>query len=240
MRDRQHDVSDTSASARIPAAARRVGRRSGRKRADVLAHVCLVVGERGADATRFADVAEASGVPVSTLQYYFGTLDDMLIAAFRHAALRDVAAARTALAPLADPWERLSTACAFALGFCEAAAPYSWHLRVEAWRWAQRDPVWRAEVLADAADWRKIIAEAVAEGAAAGRFRADADPDQVALQALAMSGGIGLAAALPDPAVTAERAHRLLVDMLARLLGVASAPSVVASAPSGPPTGTDS
>ncbi|MGR7001204.1 TetR family transcriptional regulator C-terminal domain-containing protein [Yinghuangia aomiensis] len=105
------------------------------------------------------------------------------------------------------------------------AAPYSWHLRVEAWRWAQRDPVWRAEVLADAADWRKIIAEAVAEGVAAGRFRADADPDQVALQALAMSGGIGLAAALPDPAVTAERAHRLLVDMLARLLGPTGAPA---------------
>lgn len=230
-------MSDSSASARIPATARRVGRRSGRKRADVLADACLVVGERGADATRFADVAEASGVPVSTLQYYFGTREDMLIAAFRHAALRDVAAVRTALAPLADPWERLSTACAFALGFREAAAPYSWHLRVEAWRWARRDAVWRAEVLADAADWRKIIAEAVAEGVAVGRFRADADPEQVALQALAMSGGIGLAAALPDPAVTAERAHRMLVDMLARLLGVASAPSALASAPSDGPTG---
>jgi AcrR family transcriptional regulator len=193
------------------------GRRAARRRADVLAAAGAVVAERGADATRFTDVTAATGVGVSTLQYYFGSREDMLIAAFRHAAAADTELLRAA-AGLGDPWERLCRICAIALGAADAAAPYAWRLRAEGWRWAQRDPAWRAEFLADAELWRGIAAEAVAAGVAAGRFRADADPRQVALQALAMSGGIGMSTALRDPAVDTQFARDLVTGTLARLL----------------------
>ena len=62
------------------------GRRAGRRKIAVLEAACRVIAERGADATRFADVAAESGVPVSTLQYYFGSREDLLVAAFRHAS----------------------------------------------------------------------------------------------------------------------------------------------------------
>ena len=40
------------------------GRRAGRRKIAVLEAACRVIAERGADATRFADVAAESGVPV--------------------------------------------------------------------------------------------------------------------------------------------------------------------------------
>lgn len=215
------DVSDSSASSPSPAppvGPRRAGRRSGRKREDVLAHACLVIGERGADATRFADVSEVSGVPISTLQYYFGNREDLLVAAFRYAARRDLDGVRAAVAELDDPWDRVQKICAFVVGFADEAAPYAWQLWVEAWRWAQRDAEWRVEVLADNAEWRGLLAETVATGVAEDRFRADADPGRVARQALAMVDGIGLPIVLEDPEVPPAMARELLIDVLARLL----------------------
>ncbi|WP_436773601.1 TetR/AcrR family transcriptional regulator [Yinghuangia sp. YIM S09857] len=211
-------MSDASASDSPPVPVRRGGRRSGRKREDVLAHACVVIGERGADATRFADVSEVSGVPVSTLQYYFGSREDLLLAAFRYAAKRDLEGVRAAVADLDDPWERMQKACAFVVGFADEAAPYGWQLWAEAWRWAQRDAEWRDEVLADNAKWRALLAETVAAGVSAGRFRADADPERVARQALAVVDGMGLPIVLEDPDVPPDTARELLADVLARLL----------------------
>ena len=58
-------VPDTAAHGR----GRGPGRRAGRRKIAVLEAACRVIADRGADATRFADVAAESGVPVSTLQY---------------------------------------------------------------------------------------------------------------------------------------------------------------------------
>ena len=66
--------------------------RAGRRKLPVLEAACRVIAERGAEATRFTDVAAASGVPVSTLQYYFGSREDLLVAAFRHASANELAA----------------------------------------------------------------------------------------------------------------------------------------------------
>src|SRR5947209_2417018 len=70
-------------TARGPDRGRGPGRRAGRRKTAVLEAACRVIADRGADATRFADVAAESGVPVSTLQYYFGSREDLLVAALR-------------------------------------------------------------------------------------------------------------------------------------------------------------
>ena len=81
-------------------------RRAGRRKIAVLEAAGRVIAERGADATRFADVAAESGVPVSTLQYYFGSREDLLVAAFRHASAAEIAGLETEIAGLDDPWQR--------------------------------------------------------------------------------------------------------------------------------------
>jgi AcrR family transcriptional regulator len=178
-------------------------RRSAAKRVEVLAAAGEVVAARGADATRFADVTAATGVGVSTLQYYFGTREDMLIAVFRHAAAKDFELVGERLAPLTDPWDRL-LAIATHLG-----NDLTWRIWVESWRWASRDPEVRAEVLGDYTRWRELIAANITV----------AEPMRVARQVLALIDGLALPVVLGDPALDRAAARDLLEDALARLLG---------------------
>ena len=197
------------------------GRRSARKRADVLAAACAVVAERGADATRFADVTAATGVGVSTLQYYFGSREDMLIAVFRYAAQSDFDAVAVRLRAVADPWDRL---VAIAAQFTAASdSDTRWRVWVESWRWALRDPELRTEVLDDYGRWHRLLAENIAAGVAAGRFATDVPPLDLARQALALVDGLALPVALGDPRVDGTAAAELLLDALGRLVGRRSA-----------------
>ncbi|HEX5303003.1 MAG TPA: TetR family transcriptional regulator [Streptosporangiaceae bacterium] len=100
---------DAADPGRGPSGGRGPGRRAGRRKIAVLEAACRVIAERGADATRFADVAAESGVPVSTLQYYFGSREDLLVAAFRHASSTEIAALETEVAGIDDPWNQLET-----------------------------------------------------------------------------------------------------------------------------------
>jgi AcrR family transcriptional regulator len=105
-------------------------RRAGRRKIAVLEAAGRVIAERGADATRFADVAAESGVPVSTLQYYFGSREDLLVAAFRHASGTEIAALEADLPGLDDPWQQLAHVVTTALrgyqpGAAGAARPAS-------------------------------------------------------------------------------------------------------------------
>src|SRR4029077_19952817 len=78
---------------RGPSRGRGPGRRAGRRKIAVLEDAWRVIAERVADATPFADVAAESGVPVSTLQYYFGSREDLLVAAVRPASSTEIAEA---------------------------------------------------------------------------------------------------------------------------------------------------
>jgi AcrR family transcriptional regulator len=184
-------------------------RRAGRKRADVLAAAGAVVAARGAEATRFADVTAATGVGVSTLQYYFGSREDMLIAVFRHVAQADFDAIEGRLAGKSDPWERLVTIAAHLSG------DTGWRVWVESWRWALRDPEVRADVLGDYARWHELIAAEIEAGRRAGRFGPSRSPLDTARQVLALIDGLALPVALGDPQIPGD----LLTDALSRLLG---------------------
>ena len=190
------------------------GRRAARKRTDVLAAACAVVAERGADATRFTDVTAATGVGVSTLQYYFGSREDMLLAVFRFAAQADFDAVTPRLA--GDPWDRLLVIASHLTG--AVGSDTGWRLWVESWRWALRDAELRREVLGDYTRWHELIASIIAAGQAEGGFGTDAAPIDVARQALALIDGLALPVALGDPQVTGAMAGDLLADALGRLV----------------------
>ena len=118
-------AADQEAFGRADSGARPAGRgqrRAGRRKVAVLEAAGRVIAARGADATRFADVAAESGVPVSTLQYYFGSREDLLVAAFRHASGTEIAALEADLAGLDDPWEQLAHVVTSALRGYQADA----------------------------------------------------------------------------------------------------------------------
>ena len=187
----------------------------------MLAAACAVVAARGADATRFTDVTAATGVGVSTLQYYFGSREDMLLAVFRYAARSDFDAVGARLAGLGDPWERLLVIASHLTG--AVGSDTGWRLWVESWRRALRDPELRAEVLGDYTRWHVLLAEIITAGVRGGRFATDAAPMDVARQALALIDGLALPVALGDPQVTGASAGDLLVDALRRLVALRAA-----------------
>jgi AcrR family transcriptional regulator len=228
----------TSSAAAGPAGrggARRAGRRAGRSRTDVLAAAARVIAERGVESTRFADVSQASGVPVSTLQYYFGNREDMIVAAFRHAVGEEMGRLRAVLAGAADadPWEQLGAL--LRIGVVDGQdAPETWRLWVELWRTALRDAELRLEALDVSRQWRELLTDVIVRGQAAGRFRADADALVVANQAISLMDGAGIPVALADPSF-AGSATDLVLDAVATLLGLDIARSAAQTPPT-PPT----
>ncbi|MGI5488850.1 TetR/AcrR family transcriptional regulator [Microtetraspora malaysiensis] len=195
------------------------GRRIGRRKTDVLDAACEVVADRGVDATRFTDVTAVTGVGASTLQYWFGSREDMLIAVFRHAADKDLADVNEHLADEHDPWRQLVFLAGFLTGRDNEKDDVGWRLWVEWWRWALRDDEVRAEVLHDYTRWRELIAKSVAAGITLRKFTTDNAPLDVAHQILAFFDGLALPVALGDPTISPQQAHRLLVDAVARLVG---------------------
>ena len=194
-------------------------RRAGRDRTEVLAAAARVIAERGVDATRFVDVSAAAGVPVSSLQYYFGSREDMLVAAFRHSSQTTLADLRGELASIEAPWARIEAVVETALRGFGPQANEPGRLWVESWRFALRDAELREEVLQDNASWRALVAESVRDGQLLGDFTAEADPDRVAVQVVALFDGIGLPVALGAPAVPPQQAAGLVLAACATLLG---------------------
>ena len=200
------------------AGSRGPGRRAGRRKIAVLESACRVIADRGADATRFADVAAESGVPVSTLQYYFGSREDMLVAAFRHASGAEIAALEAEITALDDPWERLERIVTRALRGYQPDAPDAGRLWIESWHFGIRDAEMRADTLQDYADWRRLVAEAVRHGIGQGRFGGAHPPETVAMLAIALVDGMGIPLALADPETTVSGAVQDVLGALRDLL----------------------
>jgi AcrR family transcriptional regulator len=194
------------------------GRRAGRRKIAVLEAAGRVIAERGADATRFADVAAESGVPVSTLQYYFGSREDLLVAAFRHASSAEIAALETEVAAIADPWEQLERIIGTSLTGYEPDAPEGGRLWIESWHFGIRDAEMRADALRDNTAWRRLVAQVVRRGIELGAFGTAYDPDKVAVLAIAAADGLGIPLSLADPGITPASAVRDIMAVLRALL----------------------
>jgi AcrR family transcriptional regulator len=163
-------------------------------------------------------VSAASGVPVSTLQYYFGNREDMIVAAFRHAVADEAARLRAAVAdePGADPWQDL--VALMRIGVVDGGeAPSTWRLWVELWRTALRDEELRRDALEVSRQWRELLVTVIERGQETERFRRRTDPLLVANQAISLMDGAGIPVALDDPAFQGS-ALALVLDALAVLL----------------------
>jgi len=194
------------------------GRRAGRRKIAVLEAACRVIADRGADATRFADVAAESGVPVSTLQYYFGSREDLLVAAFRHASSAEIAALEAEVAGLDEPWDQLEKIITTSLTGYAPDAPGGGRLWIESWHFGLRDHEMRADALRDNTAWRRLVADVVRRGIELGTFGGTYDPVKVAVLTIAATDGMGIPLSLADPEITPASAAQDVLAALRELL----------------------
>ncbi|UFU01938.1 TetR/AcrR family transcriptional regulator [Ruania suaedae] len=198
--------------------ATRSRRAGGARRAQVLEHVVEVLSERGYAATRFTDVAQASGVAVSTLQGYFGSREDMLIEALQGATTGEVEVLARLADGFTDPWQQL-----VALVDRGLSTPVpTWRMLMEFWTAAAHDPELRDHAAVLAEQYRQPFRETVQRGVDAGVFSPRSEVTAIVDVVVATMDGFlyplvlgHLTALHPD--------HRAVVlDQLAFMLGTDS------------------
>jgi AcrR family transcriptional regulator len=196
------------------------GRRAGRGKLHVLRGARRVIAQRGADATRFRDVADETGSAVSTLQYSFGSREDLIIAALEDAAEADLERARQAATAVSGAVAQLRALVRESvIAGSDETSREQWLVWVEYWRAAARDSELRSGSAAVYARWRTLVGGILADGREAGDFRVDLDTDQAAIQVLALLDGVGVPVVLEHPGMTSTRAAAVVLDALAAILG---------------------
>jgi putative hydrolase of the HAD superfamily len=199
-------------------AIKRRGRPPRHKRSDILDAASEVMIFRGYGATRYSDVAEASGVPVASLQHHFPTLSVLRREALRNKVRAELSSLSEQVSMIADPWQRIYHILVTSISLEPARRRGGWVLWVEYYRAAAHDKELAEDSREVTDQWLGLITECVADGAAAGQFRLDAPPQELAKELHGLLDGLGIRLAIehsPEEAVEAisvlERAARRML-----------------------------
>lgn len=186
------------------------------RRGDLLRAAIEQIEARGVAAVRIADVASALGVSNALVLYHFSTKEQLVAAAFRHAAEGDLAQLRKVLGRRSPALRRLRSAVRW---YAPTGQAKGWRLWIEGWAVALRDPALR-EVAQDLdRQWKAALAEVIAEGVAAGEVRCP-DPAGTALRLTALLDGLAVQLTSYAGAVPRARAQEWVEEALARELGL--------------------
>lgn len=198
----------------------RRGRPPRHNRGDILDAASEVLIFRGYEATRYSDVAEASGVPVASLQHHFPTLDLLRREALRNKVRAELSLLAAEVSKIADPWQRIRQILTTSVSLEPVRRRGGWVLWLEYWRAAAHDPELAADSREVDGQWLELISSCIADGVAAGQFRIDGTPRDAATELHGMLDGLGIRLAVEHPSQAAETTIALLERAARRLLGV--------------------
>ncbi len=182
------------------------------RRPQILAAATRAIAEYGFDGVRLSDVAGEAGVAIGTIQHYFDSRDDLLVAAFQEDNRRSVERARLTGAGRTEPWERIVV-----LADWVTSLP-RWELWLEYWAVAARRADLRQVIAAAYEEWRAPVVEAVRDGVAAGDFRPGVDPEMVGATFVALADGLGIQRTLGTNWVEPDQAGEVLLGAIAALV----------------------
>lgn len=173
---------------------------------------------KGVAAVRVADVAAELGVSNALVLYHFATKEQLVAAAFAHAAEEDLARLRRVLGRRTTAVRRLRAAVRW---YAPTGQAKGWRLWIEGWAASLREPALREVAGSLDREWKAALTRVIAEGAAAGEFTCP-DPAAAAWRLTAFLDGLAVqmtsyAGALPR-ATMLEWAE----GALARELGMTS------------------
>lgn len=198
------------------------------RRGIILESVLDQIAKRGPGAVRMSDIAEAAGFSVGTVQYYFGSREDLLVRAFSAHTSSVVEAIAGLTQEQGTAWERLQSSL--------RAVPMIGDLQ-------RRSQVWlelvaassRNDYLADSVDavfdtWSAHFRALIEIGIDDGSFSPHADVDLIVDTLIAAIDGFDLAAATGRSSATSDRIAASLELTAGSLLGVADIAADIAAA----------
>lgn len=158
------------------------------RREELLRAAIEQIEARGVAAVRVSDVASALGVSNALVLYHFSTKEKLVAAAFAHAAEADLAHLRQLLGRRTTAVRRLRAAVRW---YAPTGQAKGWRLWIEGWAAALRDPVLRETAGGLDQQWKRALADVMAEGAAAGEFDCP-DPAASAWRLTALLDGLAV------------------------------------------------
>ncbi len=175
---------------------------------------------RGYGATRYSDVAEASGIPVASLQHHFPTLEVLRREALRNKVRAELTLLAEQVGLIPDPWERVHHVIVRSVSLDPARRRGGWVLWLEYWRAAAHDHELAEDSREVRAQWLRLIADCIADGVRAGQFRLDGAIAEAAEELHGLLDGLGIRLAIEHEDADATEAITLLERAAKRMLGL--------------------
>jgi AcrR family transcriptional regulator len=140
------------------------------RRAELLEAAYEVIAEKGLEGLRTRDIAARAGVNISTLHYYFGTKEALIVALVDDVRERFIRANRAA------SLERATVRSHFEGGWrAFQATPHLSAVLQELSLRGQRDPATRAAFRSLHGGWNELVQDVIRSGVESGELRADLD-----------------------------------------------------------------
>jgi AcrR family transcriptional regulator len=170
------------------------------RREEIVAAALRVASIKGLANTTVRDVATEMGTSSGLIHHYFTSMDDVLAAAFDHAAGEDLAKAETAMKGCEGAIDRLST---FFDLYSRNEEYRTFQMWLDAWAEASRRPALAATSRRLNVAWQRLIATTIVDGVAEGVLRCD-DADAVAWRVLSLLDGLCLQLAAHPGVIEAD------------------------------------
>ncbi len=190
------------------------------RRAQLLRAAAEVIRERGFSETRVADVAARAGTSSALVLYYFGSRDQLLVAALRQSEAAFYDSARRLLDEVTSARERLELIVQWACYPRRTDSnPGAWGLRFDLRAQAFRDDTLASARVGLDARWRRMIVDVIRDG----RRNGDVGPVNERRFAAAFASlldGLSIQVLLGDPEINSHLAFRLAMEYAQRELAL--------------------
>jgi AcrR family transcriptional regulator len=187
----------------------------------ILSAACRVISRRGADHTRYVDIAREAGVSVGSIQHYFDGRAELLAAAFHAFNNKTNAAAKAIYETEPNPVNRLVALVRFCVEGPKGWDFHdTWSVWLEYWSSSNRDAELRSTGGSLYDLWRQPFHDAIEDGAEDGLFElAHPIPDTVD-RIIGSIEGLSLRALLEPDRMPLQRMFDMLIDVVRLELGV--------------------
>jgi AcrR family transcriptional regulator len=158
------------------------------RRAAIVAATVDVARHKGLASTTVRDVAARMGTSSGLIHHYFGSMDDVLAAAFEMVARRDLELSAQEMAGAGSPVDALRI---FFRTYTPADKDWAFQMWLDAWAEAGRRPAVRATSRRLNLEWQELLERTIRAGVADGSVSC-ADPAGAAWRILSLLDGLAL------------------------------------------------
>ena len=181
-----------------PAVAKRMS--PDQRREAIIAAALDVAVVKGLGSTTVRDVAARMGTSSGLIHHYFGSMDDVLAAAFELVAKQDLGLSARLMASADSPMEALRI---FFRTYTPADKDWAFQLWLDAWAEAARRPAVQATSRRLNLEWQALLERTIRAGVEAGALQC-ADPAGAAWRILSLLDGLALQVVAHGTTVTRD------------------------------------